>query len=101
MDSNIEERKDRYTKDIKALHILAVCKDIFDLWKGECYDLEIGKTYLVSHVRLTIDFCYISLEGFSGTFNALCFTFLDNGKDIDITQDIRFFSDSILKSMNK
>lgn len=95
MDSKEKKNADRYTKDIREIHIQAVCKDIFDLWKGECYELVIGKTYLVSHVRLTTDFCYISLEGLLGTFNALCFSFLDNGKEIDITQDTRCYSEAL------
>ena len=65
-----------------------------ELWVREDYsELEIGKTYKVTHIGVFRSFTRIMLDGFGDKeYNSVCFEIFENGKSIDkrYTKDVRF-----------
>lgn len=65
-------------------------------WVHEDYsELEIGKTYKVTHIGVFRSFTRIMLEGFGDKeYNSVCFEIFENGKSIDkrYTKDVRFLA---------
>jgi hypothetical protein len=67
-----------------------------ELWVREDYsELEIGKTYKVTHIGVFRSFTRIMLEGFGDKeYNSVCFEIFEDGKSIDkrYTKDVRFWA---------
>lgn len=65
-------------------------------WVHEDYsELEIGKTYKVTHIGVFRSFTCIMLEGFGDKeYNSVCFEIFEDGKSIDkrYTKDVRFWA---------
>jgi len=80
--------KDKWTKDVSALGIEALCKYNLD-------NLKAGSKYKVTHIRMTTDFTEISLEEIESSFNSVDFKFFLDGKEHDIYTDERCFSDAL------
>lgn len=90
--------ENRYIKDVSCLGITAMCKDIYDIWRGEVHsELCPGEIYKVTHIRMTSDFCYIWLEGKDGNYNSVSFDFFLDGKEHDIFSDERCWSDALIR----
>ena len=88
--------KDNWTKDVSALGIEALSKNNYDRWRRKSYDnLKVGSKYKVTHIRMTTDFTFISLEGIEGSFNSVAFDFFIDGKEHNIYTDERCFSDAL------
>lgn len=67
-----------------------------ELWVREDYsELEIGKTYKVTHIGVFKSSTRIMLEGFGDKeYNSVCFEIFEDGKSIDkrYTKDVRFWA---------
>ena len=88
----------RWIKDVSELGLKAKCIHIFDTWRGDTYEvLTPGEIYEISHIRMTTDFTYIYLKGVEGDFNSVCFEFYLDGKEHDICNDERCWSDALVK----
>lgn len=65
-------------------------------WVYEDYsELEIGKTYKVTHIGVFRSFTRIMLEGFGDkVYNSVCFEIFENGKSLGkrYTKELRFWA---------
>ena len=72
-------------------------------WVHEDYsELEIGKTYKVTHIGVFRSFTLIMLEGFGDKeYNSVCFEIFEDGKSIDkrYTKDVRFWAPYLRKRL--
>lgn len=93
-------RTDPYIKEVSSLGIMARCKDDYDPWRC-CFHPELspGESYPVTHIRMTSDFTYLKLEGKDGCYNSVCFDFLIGGNEHDIYNDIRCWSEPLIRRM--
>ena len=76
-------------------NITAVCrrKSMLDLYSYP--ELEIGRTYIVTHIGVFRSFTRIMLSGFDNQeYNSVCFELFENGESIDkkYTKELRFFA---------
>lgn len=78
----------------KVSNITAVCRSTDSLTHGEHTELEIGKTYTVSHISVLSYSTKIILREFGyKEYSASCFELFEGGEHIeDYTQDIRFLA---------
>lgn len=72
-------------------------------WVHEDYsELEIDKTYKVTHIGVFRSFTLIMLEGFGDKeYNSVCFEIFEDGKSIDkrYTKDVRFLAPYLRKRL--
>lgn len=83
------------TRDLfnRVTGITAVCRADYSWNHGRGRGLEIGKTYLVSHIGVYRSSSEVMLNGFGQTrFNAACFDFYEGGKPLEISKDLRFLA---------
>jgi hypothetical protein len=76
-------------------NMTAVCRknSLVDLYSYP--ELEIGKTYIVTHIGVFRSFTRIMLSGFENKeYNSVCFEIFENGESIDkkYTKEFRFFA---------
>lgn len=91
-------RNDSFNKDVSSLGIMARCKDIYETWRGITHwELTPGEIYHVTHIRMSSDFTYVTLEGGDKTYNSVCFEFLIDGNKHDIYSDERCWSDALIR----
>ena len=77
--------------------LTAVCKkNVYDFYTHEDYsELEVGKTYQVTHIGVFRSFSIIMLNGFvNKEYRAACFEIFENGESIDekYTKEKRFWA---------
>ena len=98
MDNISEQMESRWIKDVSSLGIEAVCNDIYDIWSGEVYDcLKEGQTYKVARILMTTDFTKVFFDGYEGSFNSVNFDFFIDGKEHDIYEDERCWSEALIQ----
>jgi len=89
---------DPFIKDVSTLGITARCLHIYDTWRGITHgNLTPGECYHVTHIRMTSDYTYITLEGEGGTYSSVCFEFMIDGKEHNIFTDERCWSDELIR----
>ena len=91
--------KEKYLKENynEVNTLTAVCKkNVYDFYTHEDYpELEVGKSYQVTHIGVFRSFSKIMLNGFGNKeYRAACFEIFENGESIDkkYTQDQRFWA---------
>lgn len=85
------ERIQKYFNKVDTLS--AVCRSISSWAHGDYPELEIGKTYKVSHIGVLRSSTNIMLTDFpSKEYNTSCFDILENGIPCKYTDDPRFFA---------
>ena len=92
-DMSKEEYSEKYFN--KVDHLSAVCRTNSSWAHGEYPELEIGKTYQVSHIGVMRSSTKIRLSEFGNKeYNSTCFDLYENGKAIDsrYTKDPRFWA---------
>lgn len=76
-------------------NITAVCRKNSLLNHFSYPELEIGKTYMVTHIGVFRSFTRIMLSGFEDKeYNSVCFEIFENGESIDkkYTKESRFWA---------
>ena len=99
--------KDEYLKENynEVNTLTAVCKkNVYNFYTHEDYsELEIGKTYQVTHIGVFRSSTSIMLDGFGNkAYKAVCFEIFENGESINekYTQEQRFWA-PYLREMQK
>lgn len=59
-------------------------------WGDTPTTLTLGEEYEVKHIEMSSAITFVFLKDKKGVFNSLCFEFFEDGKPLDIYQDIRF-----------
>lgn len=88
-----EERLRYYFNEVE--NVTAVCMSKMCWIRGEYPELEIGKTYNVTHIGVRRSCTFIKLAGFEkNEYNSTCFDIMENGVSIDgsIARDSRFLA---------
>ena len=83
----------KYFNEVKTL--TAVCKSNSSWSRGEHKELEIGKTYHISHIGVLRSSTNIMLSEFGhNVYNSGCFDIYENGEFIEhhYTDDPRFWA---------
>lgn len=85
--------------------LTAVCRSNSSWIAGEYPELEIGKTYRVSHIGVRRSSSYVILEEFGNSkdYNASCFEIFENGRSIDwiYVKELRFLAPCYRESMKQ
>lgn len=88
--------EDRFEKDFNPVdNLTALCRENSSYLRGDYPELEIGKTYRVTHIGVFRSRTDLILEGFGHKdYNAACFDLYEDGEPLgrDYTRDFRFLA---------
>ena len=102
MEQKGNEYLKRYFNEVN--NMTAVCRRNSLLDRYSYPELEIGKSYKVTHVGVFRSFTRIMLSGFDNKeYNSVCFEIYENGESIDkkYTKDFRFLAPYLREIYNK
>jgi len=87
-----EEHIKKYFNEVDG--ITAICRSDISWARGEYQELEIGKTYQVSHIGILSSFSNIMLNGLEREYDAGCFDLYEYGRELkdSYTDDPRFWA---------
>lgn len=98
-------RQKEYIKRIfnKVDGITAICCSDISWTRGEYPELEIGKTYQVSHIGVLSSFSNIMLKGLERRYDAGCFDLYEYGRELkdSYTSDPRFWAPYLREQYRK
>ena len=102
MDQAMDEHIKKNFNEVD--NITAICRrnSLSDIYSYP--ELEIGKTYNVTHIGVFRSFTRIMLSGFEDKeYNSVCFEIFENGESIDkkYTKEFRFFAPYLREIYNK
>lgn len=87
---------DPYLVDVTNLNIEALCLDRCDTYRGDYHEeLVVGQRYKVTHIRMTLDFTYVYLEGYDTDCNSISFEFYIGDNPHCIYDDERCYSEAL------
>lgn len=70
--------------------IIAKCIKSVNPWGDYPTDLTVGEEYEVESINMSSSHTSIQLKGKHDLYNSVCFEFYENGKPLDIYEDVRF-----------